>query len=292
MTELENNPSEGPELSQSTAADAPVIDSASDDHSEREGSDSDSQSAEPEFEEVDIDGEKVALPKTAAEKARAALLRQADYTRKTQELAAQRQQAEASFAEQQARIESERANIQTVARLVGLDEQYRQLAAVDLQSLYDTDPVQAGKVQARMMQVQQARADLVAQVQQQESQRALQTQEATARRLQQAAEVLGREIPNWSPAYAQELRSVAKSLGAEDRELDGITAPWIVRALHAHKVVAQMTAKAAKPPAPPPATPVRALTGGASRAVTDPDKMSTDEWMRREMEREAKRRRR
>ncbi|MEB3212962.1 MAG: hypothetical protein VKL39_16530, partial [Leptolyngbyaceae bacterium] len=118
-----------------------------------------------------------------------------------------------------------------------------------------------------------------AQIQQHESQRALQEREATARELQQASEVLAREIKGWSPEVAESLRSVAKDLGAKDAELNGIRAPWIVRALHSHKQLMEMQSKASKPPAATPATPVKTVTGMAAKAAPNPDKMSIDEWM-------------
>ena len=110
--------------------------------------------------------------------------------------------------------------------------------------------------------------------------------------MQQANEVLGREIKQWSPEYAKGLREVAKSLGASDKDLDGIRAPWIVRALHAQKVLSEMTAKAQKATPAPAATPVKTITGGAAKGTVDPDKLPIGEWMRMEQARMAKLRRR
>lgn len=277
MTTDANNPAE-PELAQADATSADT-EQPETDQSDGDGGDLDTQGADPEFEEVDVEGERLAVPKSAAEKLRAAMLRQADYTRKTQELADLRKQSEAEIASEKARVESERANIQAVARLVALDEQLQAYAKVDWDAAYDSDPVGAGKAKAKFDSLMMQRQHHVAQVQQHEAQRALQEREATARAMQQANEVLGREIKGWSPDYAKSLRDVAKSLGADDRAIDSIREPWIVRALHAQKLLAEMTARAQKAPAPPPAQPVKTVTGGTSRAGVDPDKMSTDEWM-------------
>ena len=127
-------------------------------------------------------------------------------------------------------------------------------------------------------QLKDARGGLVAQIQQHESQRALQEREATARAMQQANEVLGREIKGWSPEVAKELRAVAKSLGADDKSVDSIREPWIVKALYAQKVLSEMTAKAQAKPPPPPATVVKTVTGGAQRAAVDPDKMTPEQF--------------
>lgn len=290
MNELENNPSESPELSQPAPEQAPDTTNEHEpqtdqaDEIEQDGE----QAAEPELEEVEIDGIKLAIPKDASQKVREALLRQADYTRKTQELAQQREQFEQTRAQREARIEAERANIQAVARIVAVDERLQQYANVDWQALSQSDPVRAQQEFFTYQQLKDSRGALVQQIQQHEAQRALQEQESTSRSLQQANEVLGREIKGWSPEYAKELRNVAKSLGADEKDLDGIRAPWIVRALHAEKVLREMTSKATKAPAPAPAQPVKTITGGSARGAVDSDKLGIDEWMRREQARAAR----
>ena len=174
------------------------------------------------------------------------------------------------------------------ARLVALDDRLQQFANVDWQALSQSDPVAAQQQFFQYQQLKDARGGLVAQIQQHESQRALQEREATARAMQQANEVLGREIKGWSPEVAKELRAVAKSLGADDKSVDSIREPWIVKALYAQKVLSEMTAKAQAKPPPPPAVPVKTVTGGPQKAVADPNKMSIDEYMRHERKRLAR----
>jgi hypothetical protein len=250
--------------------------------------DGDTQGVDPEvFEEVEYEGKKYALPPELKD----AILRQADYTRKTQELAQTRQQAEQTFAQQQARIEAERANIQAVARLTALDDRLQQYAGVDWQSLSQTDPVRAQQEFFQYQQLKDSRTQFVAQIQQHESQRAMQEQQETARQLQDANEALSREIKGWSPEYAQSLREVAKSLGAKEEQLNGIREPWIVKALHAQKVLAEMTKKAGAAAPAVAAKPVRTISGGNAKATVDPDKMSIEDWMRHEQRRTAAARR-
>ena len=285
MNETENNPVDQ-ELSAPEPAQEPS--DTTTDADQPEETSNDSQEPQDEFEEVEYEGKRYAVPKELKD----AVLRQADYTRKTQELAQTRQQAEADFASQKARIESERANIQAVARLTAMDERLQQYQGVDWQQLSQTDPVRAQQEFFQYQQLKDSRQQYVSQVQQFESQRAMQEQQETAQRLQQASESLKREISNWSPDYARELRSVAKQLGADESELDGITAPWIVRALHAQKVLSEMTKKSCAPAPQPAPKPVRTISGGSAKGVVDPDKLSTEEWMRMENARVAKMRRR
>jgi len=286
MTTDDNNPvAEAPELSTPANDVDTQANDATDDATD--DSDLDTQGVDPEFEEIDVDGEKISAPKLTAEKLRAAMLRQADYTRKTQELSQLRQQSEAEIAQEKARIETAKANFQSVARVTAIDERLQQYANVDWQALSQSDPVTAQQQFFQYQQLKDARGQLVGQIQQHESQRALQEQQETAKAMQQANEVLGREIKGWSPEYAKQLREVARGLGASDKDLDGIRAPWIVKALHAQKMLSEMTKKAQAAPAATPATPIRTVTG-ASAQKADPDKMSIDEYMRHERKRLAK----
>lgn len=254
------------------------------DQSDDEGSGQDG--AEPEFEEVEYEGKKYALPKELKD----AILRQADYTRKTQELAQTREQSQAEIAQEKARIEAERANIQSVARVYAIDERLQQYAGTDWQALSQSDPVAAQQAFFSYQQLKDAKQQLIGQIQQNEAQRALREGEATARSMQQAQEMLAREIKGWSPEYAKQLRDVAKELGADDKSIAAIREPWIVRALHAQKVLREMTSKATAKPAPPPPTPVKTITGGTAKAAVNPDKLSTDEWMEWRNKQVAKRR--
>ena len=288
MNDTENNLPEAAELSQ-PALDQAQPEIGSDPTADQsDNTDGDTQGVDPEvFEEVEYEGKKYALPPELKD----AILRQADYTRKTQELAQTRQQAEQTFAQQQARIEAERANIQAVARLTALDERLQQYAGVDWDSLSQSNGELAQREFMKYQQLKDSRQQFVAQIQQHEGQRAMQEQQETARQLQEANEALSREIKGWSPDYAQSLREVAKSLGAKEEQLNGIREPWIVKALHAQKVLAEMTKKAGAAAPAVAAKPVRTISGGNAKATVDPDKMSIEDWMRHEQRRTAAARR-
>lgn len=287
MNDTENNLPEA-ELSQPALDQAQPETGTEPDVDQSIDSDGDTQGVDPEvFEEVEYEGRKYSIPPELKD----ALLRQADYTRKTQELAQTRQQTEQTFAQQQARIEAERANIQAVARLTALDDRLQQYAGVDWDQLEKTDRDFANSEWRKYQQLKDSRTQFVAQVQQHESQRAMQEQQETARHLHEANEALSREIKGWSPDYAQSLREVAKSLGAKEEQLNGIREPWIVKALHAQKVLSEMTKKAGAPAPSAAAKPVRTITGGNAKGTVDPDKMSIEDWMRAEQKRTAAARR-
>ena len=106
MDDTANNLAETPELAQSDAPEAQPTEQPETDQSSDDAQDLDTQGADPEFEEVEYEGKRYALPKELKD----AILRQSDYTRKTQELAQQREQSTAEIAAEKARIEADRAN--------------------------------------------------------------------------------------------------------------------------------------------------------------------------------------
>jgi hypothetical protein len=93
-------------------------------------------------EELDIDGHKVKLPKSVAEKLAAERLMQADYTRKTQELAEQRKAFEA---ERQAVSKADAEEMSARANLTLIDHQLNQFSQVNWNAWNDQDPFEAQK---------------------------------------------------------------------------------------------------------------------------------------------------
>src|SRR6478735_5451895 len=86
--------------------------------------DEDGNVIEPdEDEEVELDDLKLKVPKDQAQKVREAMLRQADYTRKTQEVAEERK---ALQAERQSMHQIGQAEFQAAAQLQNLDGQLAQ----------------------------------------------------------------------------------------------------------------------------------------------------------------------
>lgn len=285
MDDTANNSALAPELAEAAREQAPAdTEQPESDQSSYDGADLDTDGADPEFEEVEIDGEKLAVPKPAAEKLKAAMLRQADYTRKTQELAEARKQSEMSYAERMSRVEAEQADVQAVARMVNIQDRLQAYASVNWASLDPSDPaVQKARWEYEDLsrQAQAANAAISQRIQQ----RALEQQHQA----QQAEAELARTIPGWKSDNWKDLRKVAEALGATPESMRPVQyAPWVARALHSHKTLMEMQAKAAKAPAAPPAAPVKTVTGVRATAAKDPDKMSIDEWMQVERKRLAK----
>jgi hypothetical protein len=105
-------------------------------------------------EEDELDGVKLRGKKDALERFKAERLMQADYTRKTQEVAETRRALEARETQFQESAKAHQAHIREVAQVVAIDDRLAQFAQVNWQALTDQDPVQALKLHTEFTQLQ------------------------------------------------------------------------------------------------------------------------------------------
>jgi hypothetical protein len=235
-----------------------------------------SDQVEEEFDEVDYDGKKYSVPKELKD----AFLRQSDYTRKTQEVAEQRRAIEQQALQVRQELEIQQRHIETHAQLVSIDNTLKQFDNVDWQAYSDQDPVAAQKSWFTYQQMQQTRNDLTQKISQAEQQRQFQTQQSIARQLEEGHKELAREIKGWSPEKAKELKSYALKTGLSESQIAGITDPKAVQVLHKAYLYDQMMSKAVQKPEtdikPTPVTKV----GQKAGSTKDPDKMTTEEWVK------------
>src|SRR5690349_6465638 len=97
------------------------------------------ESGAPEEVEVEYEGKTYCLPVELKD----ALLRQADYTRKTQDVAKARKALEAETAAHHGKVSSARAHMLDAARVVALNDQLAQFGQIDWQALQQQDPARA-----------------------------------------------------------------------------------------------------------------------------------------------------
>lgn len=246
--------------------------------------DSASQEQTEEDQEVEIDGKKYALPKSAATKLQSERLMQQDYTRKTQEVAegrkaleAEREQARAAHAQQQQYLDD-------VAEVRALDKQLKQFADLPWDRLIQEDPVNAMQLQQQQRALEAQRNTAAQAVTQKQNEYALNEQQATAKQVQEAEAYVQREIPGWTPERGAVVNDYIQSLGVK---LDQATAkaifanPALIKAFDQAEKFGQLLKKqSAKPstPAAPPA-PVTRVSAARASAKVDPAKMPVDDWM-------------
>lgn len=241
------------------------------------------QEAEEEEDEIDVDGKKFTLPKSAAEKLRAERLMQADYTRKTQEVAEQRRAIEQQAQQVQQQAQFQQAYIAEVAKVTAIDERLNEYAKIDLSEYIDSDPVAVMKAQEEIRKLQMQRAEVVNNLNQRQQMQAMEQQQTTAKQLQQANDYLAREISGWSPQRSNELKDYAIGLGIPEQAIPNLVLqiPAIAKAFDKanqfDKLVKDRTTKPKQDTSTPPPTRITAKSGGSAK---DPEKMSTDEWVK------------
>lgn len=236
-----------------------------------------------EAEEVEYEGKKYVLPKGL----KAALLRQSDYTRKTQEVAEQRKAIEsereqvkrAAEAEMQ-RVQAAKAHIQAYSHMAALDSQLEEYGKTDWASLSDNDPVEAQKRFFQFSQLKEQRNQLAGYIAQQEQQQAFQSQQEFAKRREEGLEVLKREIKDWSDDKAKSLREFAISQGAQASTVDSILDPGLVKVMHKAMLYDQLMQKAQTKPKQTADVKPAVTVSGPAKVQKDPDKMSTAEWVK------------
>jgi hypothetical protein len=175
---------------------------------------------------VEIDGKTVELTKAQIAEAYKAGLRQADYTKKTQEIAEQRKTAEAETAKAREERTRYADGLQKAASL--LEAQLQEQQQIDWQKLLESDPVEYLKqqhlAQARQAQLQQT----YQQKQQLDAQAQAEHQAALKVHVENQRSELIAKIPAWKDeaamkAGATELREYLKTQGLSEQEIYSVT---------------------------------------------------------------------
>jgi hypothetical protein len=218
------------------------------------------------------------------------LMMQADYTRKTQELAEARRAFEAERSLTQQSTQTERA---AEANLALIDQQIGHFSTVDWNTWHDSEPFEAQKAFAQYQLLKDARAQTLGYLGTVRQERTFKEQQDSARRLEQGVAELARDISDWSPQTAAKLLDFGQShYGFSREDLDGIDDPRLVKVLHAafqweehrnkqRRAQSHAAAQTARP---------AAKVGGASPKPGLDDRLSADEWLRRRNEQLRKKR--
>lgn len=267
-----------------------------------------------ETEELEHDGEKYALPK----KLKPLLLMQADYTKKTQALAEQNKSVEelrgkltaslsaaagaddaiidaraavkaidSQAAELKAAIsavETELANVDWGAlsriehgeALFKQREQYLRQLRLAQDKLGEDRTKLAGDLDAKVKAKNDARTAL-----------AVEQQQATAKQFEQRDAALKEKFPKWSEEFPQIQAFVAKTFGISAEDVAKTSSPALLEVARYAKLGfeaeqrerAAAKAKTRVQPVTSGAAPVRKIVG-ASTPRTDPNRMSTEQWMK------------
>ena len=227
---------------------------------------------EPEYVDVEYEGAKYNLPPELKE----ALLRQQDYTTKTQEVATQRQALEQQQREFQQAAEMQARNLQGHAQLASLQNQLAQYDGFDWNGYIAANPEESQQAYVNYQQLKDSAQTLGQQLQQQESQALQQQRELHDRQMEQGKAELARDIPNWGTETAQKITTHGESYGFTSNEMSQIGDPRMVKVLHDAMMYRNSLKQAtAKPEVQ--AKPVSKVRG-KSKGKPDINKMSTKEY--------------
>jgi hypothetical protein len=238
---------------------------------------------EPETIEVELDGEVHVVPAAL----KGAILRHADYTRKTQELAEHRRALEAereTFGREAATF---RGASRDRLRLIALDDQIEEFRAVDWDAYAAEDPEAAQHLWARFQEVGEVRERLAYVLSHHESREELRSARAAAEEMAATGAKLREEIEGWSPEVASKLVEYGQAFGVTLEELSQMADPRLWKLLHKAWRADQSSQGEAGAQALEVRPAVTVAGGGVGGGGTR-DELATKEWMRRRNEQMAR----
>ena len=230
--------------------------------------------------EVEHDGQVFRLPGAL----KGGFLRQADYTRKTQEVAAHRRALEAERAAVAAQAGAHQAETADQAQLAALDHQLAELHSVDWRGFAAQDPGAAQALWTRFQQMAQARDGYAQALAHHADRKRLQAAREAAERMAQTGRVLQQQIEGWSPELAGKLVDYAQGHGVTLDELGAADDPRVWKILHRAWCGDEACQRdgAAKAAAQTQAVrPAVMVSGAAAGGGGVRDELATKEWMKR-----------
>jgi hypothetical protein len=235
--------------------------------------DGEAEAEAPETVEIEINGKTYTVPVDLKD----GYLMQADYTRKTQEIAETRKALDSQIERVQQAGEAE---VSARAQVIAIEAALGQYQDVDWDLLESQDPAAAQRHFRQFMQLQNGLEGARNEYQGAVERRTLETQHEAAKRIEQGTAELQRDLPGWGPELATQLVSFGESMGLSRDYMDRVDDPALVKLMH----MAFVAAKGAKKPATPKVAdvkPAAKVKGGSQPPVGLDDRLSADEWTRR-----------
>ena len=229
---------------------------------------------EPEAElfELELDGETHRLPPAL----KGAFLRQADYTRKTQELAEHRRALEAerrALADHRRGLDDEAGDRATLA---ALDRHLDAFEGVDWDALAAEGPERAQSLWASYEETRALREQFAYALSHHDHRRALEAARESAEAMAATGQRLREEIEGWSPEVAAKLVEYGQAFGVTLEELAEMADPRLWKLLHK-----AWRADQAGPGDAQAVRPAVVVSGGGAGGAGMRDELGTREWMRR-----------
>lgn len=255
-----------------------------DDEAEGEADAEDDGEAEPEEEEIEyaeieLNGKKYQIPAELKD----GYLMNADYTRKTQEVAEQRKANEARQAEIEQMGQVSEQEMQAKVELHSINQRIGQYQNVDWNAWQDEDPIAAQKGYIEYQQLERKAGHIGQQLQQVQNHRSELAKQDTAKRLQETREFAEKNIKGWTPEIDAKVTEFATTeLGFPVETLVGAYSPPVYNTLYLAYLGAQSLKSATAKPKPQPSAQIKPLSkvGGKGNAgARKPlEEMTMDEY--------------
>jgi len=233
--------------------------------------------------DLEVDGQVHTLPAAL----KGAFLRQADYTRKTQELAEHRRALVVERQTAAAQIQAAGQASHDQVRLAALDHQLSEFGGVDWQAYAAQDPHGAQALWGRFQAMAQARDGLARALAHHAERGELRAAREAAEKMAETGRALHQEIDGWSPEVAAKLVDYARAFGVTNEELAQMADPRLWKLLHKAYHADQASRGEGASSAAVLAQAVRPavlVSGSAAGGSGVRDELGTKEWMKRRNE--------
>jgi hypothetical protein len=242
--------------------------------------DGDLQPSEPELVDVEYEGKVHKLPPELKD----ALLRTADYTRKTQEVAELRKAAEARQAEADKAYQTSQDVIEARAIIHNVDSQLKQYESVNWQQLENEDPMAAMSHWRQFQMLKEQRGQVAQYLDKTQAEMSEKLAQETDKRLRETRAFAEKEIPGWTPEVDVKIVGFAeKDLGFTREQLLNSLSPAVYKTLHLAMIGAEAIKRTTTPPKQQQqaAQPLTKVTARANPVAGLDDRLSADEWLKR-----------
>ncbi len=241
-----------------------LAEDVADDTDESEGEDEDDG-----LEDVDIDGRNFRLPKGV----QARLMKDADYTQKTQALAAERKELADRREALNQRFQAAEQEVALTGMLKQAEsalQQYQSLTEADWNQWFQNDSEAANANWRRYEMLQRASSQGKQELEQLQKARTDAAEQETASRLRETLEYAQKNIKGWSLARDAKITEFAvKEIGIPVQMLHKFLRPEYYKVLHFAELGFQASQKPVAPPKPaqPPAKPLETIKAKAAPPV-------------------------
>lgn len=232
---------------------------------------------EPEFAEIEVNGKKYNVPPELKD----GFLMQADYTRKTQEVAEIRKAAEARAAEADQVYNTSQEVLEARAHLMNVDSKMKQYQEMNWQAYENEDPVAAMSAWREFQQLKEVRGNIGGFLDRQQKEMSDRAAQDTDKRLRETRAFAEKEIPNWTPELDTEITKFAESKGFSRETLLNAYSPPVYNMLFLAMLGSKALSKQQSAPKATaiPVQPLRTVSAKSSPNVTkNPADMSMDEY--------------